>query len=62
MRMMLNDMLKNLISPSKGPWAALIVFKKMDGTCRFCVDYHQVNGVTRKDVYSLPQIDDILET
>ena len=64
MRMMLNDMLKkNIISPSKSPWAAPIVLvKKRDGTCRFCIDYHQVNGVTRKDAYPLPRVDDILET
>ena len=56
MRMMLNDMLKkNLIFASKSPWAAPIVLvKKRDGTCRFCVDYHQVNGVTRKDACPLP--------
>ena len=64
MRMMLNDMLKkNLISPSKSPWTAPIVLvKKRDGTCRFCVDYRQVNGVTRKGAYPLPRVDDILET
>ena len=25
-------------------------------------EYHQVNGVTRKDAYPLPRFDDILET
>ena len=56
MRIMLNNMLKkNLISPSKSPWAAPIVLvKKRDGTCRFCVDYRQINDVTRKDAYPLP--------
>ena len=56
MRMMLNDMLKkNIISLSKSPWVAPIVLvKKRDGACQFCVDHRQVNGVTRKDTYPLP--------
>ena len=64
MSMVLSDMLrKNLISPSKSPWAAPIALvKKKDGTSRFCVDYRQVNSVTRKDAYPLPCADDILET
>ena len=64
MRTLLDDMLqKNLISPSKSPWAAPIVLvKKKDGTSRFCVDYRRINAVTRKDAYPLPRVDDILET
>ena len=64
MRALLDDMLhKNLITPTKSPWAAPIVLvKKKDGTSRFCVDYRQINAVTRKDAYPLPRVDDILET
>ncbi len=35
---------------------------KKDGLTRFCMDYHKVNKVTRKDTYPLPQIDDILDS
>ena len=33
-----------------------------DGTSRLRVDYRQLNGVGRKDVYQLPHVDDILDT
>ena len=64
MRTLLNNTLqRNLISPSKSPWAAsIILVKKKDRTSRFYVDYRQLNAVTRKDAYPLPWVDDILET
>ena len=60
---LLKDMLeKRVISPSKNPWASPIVLgKKKDGTPRFCVDYHKVNDVTRKDAYPMPRVDDTLD-
>ena len=61
---LLKDMLeKRVISPSKSPWASLIVLvKKKDGTTRFCVDYRKVNDITRKDAYPIPRVDDTLDT
>ena len=35
--------------------------KKKDGTFRCCVDYRQLNSVTRKDAYPLPRIDTCLD-
>ena len=52
-----------VVKPSGSSWASPVVLvPKKDGTDRFCVDYRKLNGVTRKDVYPLPRIDDILDT
>ena len=61
---LLKDMLKKqVISPSKSPWASPIVLvRKKDGTTRFCVDYRKVNHITRKDAYTIPRVDDTLDT
>ena len=61
---MVKDMLeKGVIRPSASAWASPIVLvPKRDGSLRFCVDYRKVNSITKKDVYPLPRIDDILDT
>ena len=51
MRQLLNKMLKNDITqPSNSPWSSpIILVRKRDGSTRFCIDYREVNSVTRKD-------------
>lgn len=37
----------------------MLFVKKNDGSIRLCMDYRQLNRVTIKNKYSLPQIDDL---
>ena len=51
-----------VIRPSDSPWSApIVILKKKDGTCRFCVDFRRLNDVTVKDAYPLPRIEDNLD-
>jgi transposase InsO family protein len=52
---------RRVIRPSTSPWAApILLADKKNGNVRFCVDYRQLNSVTKKDMYPLPRMDEIL--
>ena len=52
---------KGWIRPSQSPWATVaLVVPKKDRTWRVCIDYRDLNAVTRMDAYPLPKIDELL--
>ena len=59
----LNQMLDNgWIRPSTSPFGApVLMVKKKDGTNRACIDYRQLNSLTKKNVYPIPRIDEMLD-
>nr|GEV57625.1 retrotransposon protein, putative, Ty3-gypsy subclass [Tanacetum cinerariifolium] len=53
---------KGFIRPSSSPWGARVLFvKKKDGSFRMCIDYRELNKLTVKNRYPLPQIDDLFD-
>nr|GEY40278.1 transposon Ty3-G Gag-Pol polyprotein [Tanacetum cinerariifolium] len=66
-RLELSDQLQELsekgfIRPSSSPWGAPVLFvKKKDGSFKMCIDYRELDKLTVKNRYPLPQIDDLFD-
>ena len=57
-----NMLKKDVITPSKSPWASgIVLVKEKDGSKKLCIDYRRLNVVTIKDAYPLPRIDESLD-
>ena len=53
---------KGFIRRSVSEWSAPVVFTtKADGSLRLCVDYRELNKLTKKNRHPLPGIDDLLD-
>ena len=53
---------KGYIIPNVSPWWEPVLFvKKNDGTLSLCIDYRQINKVTIKNKYPLPQVNDLFD-
>jgi hypothetical protein len=53
---------KGYIRPSNSPMASPILFvPKKNGELRLCVDYRQLNNATRRNVYPLPLISELMD-
>ena len=60
----INKMLKlNVIAPGHSAWARpVVIVPKKNDNARFCVDYGRLNNITKKDAYSLPRMEDCLDS
>ncbi|CAH0556831.1 unnamed protein product [Brassicogethes aeneus] len=59
----IDKMLKaGIIEPCKSPWSSPVcLVRKKDNSYRFCIDYRQLNAVTKKDSYPIPYVASILD-
>ncbi|GBG78224.1 hypothetical protein CBR_g26258 [Chara braunii] len=63
LRRQIDDMIdRGWIRPSESEFGAPVLFvPKKGGKLRMCIDYRGLNRNTRKNVYPLPRIDDLLD-
>ena len=53
---------QKLVEPSNSAWSSPVVMaRKSNGTYRLCIDFREINRVTKKDDYPLPPMTNILD-
>lgn len=53
---------QGIIEPVSSSWASpVVIVGKRDKSLRFCVDYRELNRLTKDDKYPLPRLDDALD-
>ena len=53
---------KQVIKRSNSPYSSpIIMIQKPDGTTRFCIDYRELNKVTIKEQFPIPNIQEMIE-
>ncbi|CAG2208744.1 unnamed protein product [Mytilus edulis] len=59
----LSEMLDaGVLGPSMSPWAApVVLFRKKDGSVRYCIDFRKITSLKKRDSYPLPCTQDCLE-
>ena len=59
----IDKLLENgMIQPSQSAWSSpVVVVNKKNGSKRLCIDYRELNKVTKKDGWPIQRIDEILE-
>ncbi|KAE8729762.1 2,3-bisphosphoglycerate-independent phosphoglycerate mutase [Hibiscus syriacus] len=52
----------SIIQPTRSPFASpYLLIKKKDGTCRFCLDYRNLNSLIIKDKFPISIVEDLLD-
>lgn len=52
-----------IIKPSNSPWRSRVVpIRKPDGYVRLCIDYRSLNSLTKTDSYTIPRIDEVIDS
>jgi hypothetical protein len=59
---LVKNLKKGFIKLSDSSYSSPVLFiKKKNGSLRFCIDYRQLNALTKKDRYPLPLITETLD-